>query len=50
MKDAELLENNSQQSNRKKWESPKLEAWNTEEFLALNPLKFLINTDQTLGS
>ncbi|MHA8067830.1 hypothetical protein V7S77_04395 [Aquirufa ecclesiirivi] len=50
MKDTESLKVNSQQPNRKEWESPQLESWNTEEMLALNPLHFLLNTDQTLTS
>lgn len=50
MKDAELLDIDSKQTKRKNWESPKLETWNTEENLALNPLHFFLNTDQTLTS
>ncbi|MHA8062605.1 hypothetical protein [Aquirufa aurantiipilula] len=50
MKITEYLKSDSQITNRKKWESPKLENWKTEELQALNPLHFLINTDQTLGS
>lgn len=51
MKDIKLLdENDSKHTNRKNWESPKLEAWNTDENLAKNPLHFLITLDQTLGS
>lgn len=50
MKNSEILDDKLVKANLKKWESPRLLAWNTEESLDSNPIKFLINVDRTLDS